>query len=615
MTRLIRLNQVEYAVSLGRSIAVICNGTILPRVLSSTINNICKLNMKRSKIRFAQYRCTQWLTVILFLLVPTPCLATDSTRPGEISTPFPTITNLAVEWQIDGDDNRNATCNVNFRVNGDSQWQTGMPLRRVAAASSQKTSPIIKWTNRLSGSVLDLDPDTEYQIQLKLHDPDGGDVTRVVTVRTRPVPSPMKDASIKSAGPRDLNNASPGDIVFLKDGDYGAVYFNKDGMPGRPIVYRSATGRAVFDEVGLRNRKWVYLEGVTVNGTVRLDGTQNCAVMQCQINAQWGIKAYKPGMFNGYIADNIITGIRPWDPAIMGADGDNEGEGIQITGSGNVICNNRVTGFRDCLSHLEDSQAVTQMCNDWLNNDISAGLDDGIEADFALSNCRIMRNRITNCFVGISSQPGLGGPNYFIRNVMFNLTYNAFKLHRNSRGDVILHNTVVKAGDGFGIYTSEPFDDALIANNLFIGGKTINGSVSGRYGSGRGRAVNVQNFGENVVFDHNAFGTHSTPFVGKIRKLTFNSTSENSFDPHCVQVDLSVFALPLFPDDPTVVYDPPDLRLKSSSIAVDAGRLIPNLNEQSGSQLPDIGAYELDHPLPIYGPRPVNKANESTHER
>ena len=38
------------------------------------------------------------------------------------------------------------------------------------------------------------------------------------------------------------------------------------------------------------------------------------------------------------------------------------------------------------------------------------GLDDGIEADFALSNCRIMRNRITNCFVGISSQPGLGGP-------------------------------------------------------------------------------------------------------------------------------------------------------------------------------------------------------------
>ena len=44
-----------------------------------------------------------------------------------------------------------------------------------------------------------------------------------------------------------------------------------------------------------------------------------------------------------------------------------------------------------------------------------------IEADFALHNCRIMRNRLTNCFVGISSQPGLGGPNYFLRNVMFNV--------------------------------------------------------------------------------------------------------------------------------------------------------------------------------------------------
>lgn len=551
-------------------------------------------------------RSTDLITIVLTLIGAGNLIAADSIELGDVTTPYPTITNLAVEWQIEGDDDLDATCEVGYRVKGNPAWRTGMPLRRVPAGSSRNTSPIIKWTNRFSGSVFDLEPDTDYEIQLNLHDPDGGDAMRILTVRTRPVPAASKDATIKLAGPRDLNAAQPGDVVELKDGDYGAVRFNRDGEPGRPIVYRSTTGKAIFDEVGLSDRKWVYLEGVTVNGPVRLNGTENCAVMRCEINAQWGVKAYKPGMFNGYIADNIITGIRQWDPAIMGADGDNEGEGIQITGSGNVICNNRVTGFRDCLSHIEDGEAVTQMCNDWLNNDVCAGLDDGIEADFALSNCRIMRNRITNCFVGISSQPGLGGPNYFIRNVMFNLTYSAFKLHRHSSGDGVLHNTVVKAGDGFGIYTSEPFDHAFIANNLFVGGKGSSTDASGGYSAGRGRAVDVQRFGEHVVFEHNAFGAYGLPFEGKIRSFTFNDITKNSFDPHCVQVDLNAFAIPTFPDDPTVLYAAPDLRLKSNSVAVDAATEIPNVNDQLNSEPPDIGAYEAGQSLPIYGTRPIN---------
>ncbi len=33
--------------------------------------------------------------------------AGNSTVPGEISTPYPTIVNLSVEWRIEGDDNEN----------------------------------------------------------------------------------------------------------------------------------------------------------------------------------------------------------------------------------------------------------------------------------------------------------------------------------------------------------------------------------------------------------------------------------------------------------------------------------------------------------------------------
>ncbi len=540
------------------------------------------------------------------VLVSTLSHAGDATIPGEITTPFPTITNLAVQWQLEGDDDLDATCSVRFRASGTEPWQQGMPLRRVPAGSSTKTSPIRHWSNRLSGSLFNLQPDTEYEIELSLQDPDGGATQQLVRARTRPVPVTPNNARVVNAGPGELNAVKPGDVIELADGDYGDVYFNKDGEPGKPIVYRSSSGKAIFSEVGMTERQWVYLEGVTVNGPVRLNGSANCAVMRCRITAQWGIKAYKPGMMNGYIADNIITGIRQWDPAIMGADGDNEGDGIEITGSGNVICHNRVSGFRDCLSHKEDDGAVDQMCNDWLNNDISVGLDDGIEADFAMSNCRVMNNRITNCFVGISSQPGLGGPNYFIHNVMYNLTYSGFKLHRTSQGDVILHNTVVKAGDGFGNYTSDPFDHALVCNNWFVGGKSSQPDLSG-YSAGTGRAVDVQNFGTHCRFDYNAYGTYGQPFFGKIRQWTFTKLPGSEYEPHGVQLDgnpMLMFDQVAFPDRPSKLYPPVDLRPKSASPVVDQAITIPNVNDQFKGQGPDIGAYESDQPLPIYGPRP-----------
>ena len=522
------------------------------------------------------------MRALIFLFLITKLHAADSTTPGEITTPYPTLTNLAVEWQIEGDDDLDATCELKYRKQGDPAWRDGMTLRRVPAGSSKGTNSPFTWTNRLAGSVFDLEPDTAYEIELKLHDPDGGDVTKTVIARTRPEPVAAQDARIKHGGPRDLKAVNPGEIMLLADGDYGAAVFNRDGDPGKPIVYRSTSGKAVFNEISLTDRKWVYLEGVTVNGPVRMNNTEHCVVRRCTITAQYGIKAYKPGMMNTCIEDNVITGIRACDPAIMGADGDNDGEGIQFTGSGNVIRHNRVTGFRDCISHMEDDGAVAQSCNDIFNNDISVGLDDGIEADFALSNCRIMRNRLTNCFVGISSQPGLGGPNYFMRNVMFNLTYSAFKLHRYSTGDVIMHNTVVKAGDGLGNYTSEPFDHALITHNLFIGGK-VPAVKFGGYSPGRGRAADVQKFGDHCVFDHNAYATHGMTFGGKFRSWTFTQLPGTDYEPHGLQTTLNVLATPMFPDDPTKAYEPQDLRLKTGS--------------------PNVGAYRDGEALPIYGPR------------
>jgi hypothetical protein len=502
--------------------------------------------------------------------------AADSTTPGEVTTQFPTITNLAVEWQIGGDDDLDAVCELKYRKEGETTWHDGLPLRRVPYGKSQKTSPIFAWTNRLSGSVFDLEPGTSYEIELKLNDPDGGSAVKVVRASTRPEPIAQADAVLKNGSKADLNAVKPGEVLLLADGDYGAATFNRDGEPGKPIVYRSTSGKAIFSEISLTNRKWVYLEGVTVNGPVRLNGTEHCVVRRCTIRSQFGLKAYKPGMMNACIEDNVVTGIREWKPEIMGAGGDNEGEGIQFTGSGNVIRHNRVSGFRDCISHMEDDGAVEQSCNDILNNDIDSGLDDGIEADFALHNCRVMRNRLTNCFVGISSQPGLGGPNYFLRNVMFNIILEPFKLHRFSQGDVIQHNTVLKAGDGLGIHTSEPFDHAVITHNLFIGGKPPEGVKYGGYGPGRGRGVDAQSFGDHCTIDHNAYAVIGMPFEGKIRTWTFQKLPGTEFEKHGRVLEVSVS----LPEDPARLYEPPDL-----------------------SQLTEAGVYAGEK-VRVYGPRP-----------
>jgi len=48
------------------------------------------------------------------------------------------------------------------------------------------------------------------------------------------------------------------------------------GIEGKPIVYRSTSVKAVFTKVALTDRKWVYLEGVTANGPIRVNGTEHC---------------------------------------------------------------------------------------------------------------------------------------------------------------------------------------------------------------------------------------------------------------------------------------------------------------------------------------------------
>ena len=519
--------------------------------------------------------------VVIFL----PCTGQTKTIPGKITSPFPTLINLAVEWAIQGDDNMNGVVKVQFREKNKEKWHGGMDLFRVPAGHNLQFT----WGNKHSGSIFDLKPDTEYEIKLSLTDPDGGSSEKTISVRTRNVPEIE-------------NNA---DITDIKPGIYDTLH-TQNGTKEKPKVYRCKNGTATFTYLDIKNKNWVFIKGLHIENLnkegigIQLDGSSNCVISGCTIHSVYGIVAYKPGAENCYISDNIITGICEWTNEAMGAHGANIGEGIEMTGPGNVICYNRVTGFRDCISTMEDQHVVNQSCIDIYNNDIYRGVDDAIEADFCFSNCRVFRNRITNCFVGLSSQPGLGGPNYFFRNSMYNLTHGAFKLKRFSQGDVIMHNTVIKVGAGLG--GNDSMDYAWFRNNLAIGGS--DGGVKwGDYGAGNPFAADIIKPWKHCSFDYDAVGVYGTPYIAKIGKILFNNVETHGIE-H-LKLDETFSNVP-FPNPPIPEKEVQDLRPVPEAKVIDAALRINNVNDDFTGTGPDIGAYEYGEELPHYGPRESN---------
>lgn len=558
-------------------------------------------------------RCPRLARLVLFAWFVAACpsvLAQDASVAGEVTTPYPTLRHLSVEWAIAGDDDLDGVVAVRFRRVGDSAWRNGMPLRRTPAGSHGGFA----WGNRHSGSLFGLQPATRYEIELALTDPDGGNALRTVVADTRARPAPAPGAPLRVVTPATLASvmasAEPGDVLVLQAGNYPGFVFERDGAPGQPIVLRGTPGAVIDGELGLFFRRHVQLERLTVNGRIRFNGSDDIAISHCTVNASAsayngdGIVSYLRAE-NAWIADNRVTGTTPWQEGAMGDGGDNRGEGILVTGPGHVIEHNRVHGFRDNISLLEDGEAVDQFSIDILGNELGEGLDDAIEADFCAHNCRIIGNRVSNAFVAFSSQPSLGGPTYFVRNAAYNVAHVAFKLYRTSSGDVLLHNSVVKAGDGFGIYASVPVARLFTRNNLFLGGP--GGEVAG-YGNGDGDVARIATL--TVVgssLDHDAFGSTLGSFSGRLGGTVFDSLAQLqalTSETHAVAVDLDTFAQPIaFPAMPLTAFAPVDLRLAVDSTARDAGIAIANINDAHAGAAPDAGAYEVGDALPHYGPR------------
>ena len=553
----------------------------------------------------------------LTALLARPALPENAIAPGTPAADPPTVVCLGVWWPYTGDDNANASVAVRYRMKGSGEdaWREAMPLFRIRTEDLPADEFAPKALPRaFAGSVFDLKPGTEYEIELSLTDPDGGSVRKMLASTTMKVPYAPEGLEVVKVAPggleEALRNAKAGQVLLLGKGTHtGNFKVSVQATAEKPFVIRGESQEAVLDGGGggsildVSGTAFVYVEGLTFrNGceAVRAHSADGLVVRRCLIDGLgWGIRntvREKPGR-DFYIADNVFRGPCAW-PAPQGKiEGE---EAVEVLGSGHVVCYNSFKGYGDCIS-IYRNPAVSI---DFYNNEMDTATDDGIEMDYSDRNTRCFRNRVTNARVGYSLQPIYGGPCYVIANEAFNTQYTIFKLHNQPSGGVLLHNTSVRQGTPLVVWSTIPVVNFIFRNNLFIGTDE--------------RMANWTSKNIGVDLDYDAYGPGKIKF--KVSNEWYESLEDarkrGGIELHGLNLDPPFFAGEVkIPADPTQHVEPIDPELAEGSRAVDAGIRIPNINDGFKGKAPDIGSREKGGIPPHFGPRPEHTDELTDYEK
>ncbi|HYO84657.1 MAG TPA: hypothetical protein VES20_24860, partial [Bryobacteraceae bacterium] len=312
------------------------------------------------------------LSMVFFL--PLAALAADnSTQAGRFHVEHPTLLNLGFEWAIAGDANRNARVDVRYRAAGESAWRNGLPLLRVGGESVFRRRENLDYTvpDGFAGSIMNLQPGTEYECSFRLTDPDGtgGQTEHTVKVKTRTEPQPFKGGRVLHVYPPDFagakqepsftsvlqayygaglgdwsvvweRRAQPGDTILLHVGLYkperlnyvdpmmtpfdGSMSLTLKGTPERPITIKGAgDGEVIIDGDGnhrlfdVMASKHHIFEDLTFRNTdvaifagqKEVLGAVGLTVRNCRFeNVGFGVWTESADSADFYIADNLFLG-------------------------------------------------------------------------------------------------------------------------------------------------------------------------------------------------------------------------------------------------------------------------------------------------------------------
>jgi hypothetical protein len=469
----------------------------------------------------------------------------------------------------------------------------------------------------------------------------------------------------------------PGDTILVHAGVYidtaryvyggsglgtifdGTYRLTKSGTADKPIVIKAAgDGDVIFDGGGNYNlfnvmaTNYTYFEGITFRGTdvaieagqKEITGSVGLTVKKCRFeDIGIGVHTDWSGSKNFYVADNVFIG-RDDPTKLLGWRGATWEKfpgyprpvkslyAVKVYGSGNVVAYNYVANFHDGIDNatygnpdgnpnvIMDRRSVAI---DFYNNDISNIADNCIESDGTMHNTRMLRNRCFNvAHRALSVQPGLGGPAYWIRNIVYHDPEGgSTKWFDNAAGVVILHNTLIgqSAQHGTG-YTDYTTSNVHFRNNLIL--------EQGAFAGAFPEIFYMDTFTNYTSSDYNGYMPYpgavysyvwkSPPFnlladyVGPREYRAYKTLAEYSAgtgqEKHSILVNYGIFNKVSEPNpaDPQHLYNPADFDfgLRPTAVAIDAGCILPNVNDGFTGRAPDLGALEFGQPVPHYGPRP-----------
>jgi hypothetical protein len=449
----------------------------------------------------------------------------------------------------------------------------------------------------------------------------------------------------------------------------GTYYLSGKGTPEKPIVIKAAgdgevilDGRDNFNLFNVKAADYNYFEGITFRntkiaiwaGTQFIAGAKGLTVKRCRFeDIGMGVFTNYSGSSDFYIADNVLIGRN--DPKhLIGWTGQFwqqfehvEGQeyppvmksytGIRLYGPGHVVANNYVANFHDGIdtemygmpdgSHPIDGPNYPPRefwerrptAIDIYNNYITNAHDNSIEMDGSMHNIRVMRNMLINSASHpMSTQPSVGGPIYFIRNIVYHAPGGSTRLTAGSPGVLFYNNTILTETGGAASSNVHWRNNLMLGENALAAIFTVNTNTN--YSSSDYNGFRPNSGGDAFQWNSPPSGVAIIPADGsggtKIETRKFATLEAYSQatkqDQHSVIVDYDIFVnvKKLDAKDLATVQrlykaEDFDFRLKPGSAAIDRGVVLPNITDGFTGRAPDLGALEADRPVPIYGPRPL----------
>jgi len=561
-----------------------------------------------SKITFACF-------VVMAFFSTSVIQAEDKLNPGKVTFDLPTAHTLSIVVPTSScDDNRNGTIAVFYREGGKGKWKDSFGLFRTrnGGGSSQP----------FAGMLFSLKEDTEYEIKLVAKDPDGvGDnAEQIVKARTKKIPQRVKATAgntVEVSSIQELtaaiSAAKPGTVILLKKGLYrGNVSVKgKSGTADNPIVIRGTdkSDCIIHGRFTIASSKHIHVENLTVQRGGTGFYLSKCDSLAIRDNLILGIDngiTAKGGHRSLYIANNVLIGNnvigdrsnRTWND-----------EGIVLSGEGHELANNTLAGFGDTIGMTHRSSLKNRAIDMHHNLVLWTG-DDGVEMDFTGRNAAAHHNLFTNSANGISCQMVWNGPAYVFKNVMYNTYRGPYKVKPERAGNFglfIFNNTTIKAGMAMLNYSTE-VDGFLFLNNLVIGTKSGQLLSMGRHGNGI----------RNLTMDYNAWsydGSFSIAGYGRAKNFEQWKTNHKQGNHDVLLAGQKIFDKLNLDFDKnkwdTWRYPFKNFSLDKDSKAIDAGKVIPGINDNFKGKAPDIGAWEKGENPPIYGAYPGDKTPPS----